>query len=252
MRYLLFLHVILFSLSASAQVKPFARYAFEKGGYAIVGLHSESDPNALQASLGEFYTDDIALMNEIKRSWVFTKKIPVKNCGYHYSIQVTHHGKIVQDMLINLNCNIISSDNGYYYFSPEKLARLAPRLKKPVIITQSFRTRAEGIRFIDSSLHDKRLLLSFEPLWMQYEGKFAASYRLAGKLRQEKSAQKSLESAIRKKYPAEKFRLSWLASAKDVYDFDIICNQSLFNRYTLTAKKNWKPYIPEVTMAWRP
>jgi hypothetical protein len=87
---------------------------------------------------------------------------------------------------------------------------------------------------------------------MQFEGKFTASYPLSGKNRNAKAAEKNLDAEIRKKYPAEKFRLSWLASAKDMYDFDIICNQSLFNKYQLSPKKTWKPYQPEVTTAWKP
>jgi len=103
-------------IHCNARTKLFNKYPFDKGGYAIVGLLSPSDSNDLQIKLGEFYTDDIKVLNDFKKEWVFSKKSPMYACGYHYSIFVTHNGTILESFELNLNCNVIATDYGYFYF----------------------------------------------------------------------------------------------------------------------------------------
>jgi hypothetical protein len=61
---LIFLFITTFS---SSQTQLLKKYDFNKGGYYLIGIRSESDRNGLADSLGEFYTDDIKVLNAIKK-----------------------------------------------------------------------------------------------------------------------------------------------------------------------------------------
>ncbi len=66
------------------QTQLLKKYNFDEGGYYLAGIRSESDPNSLADSLGEFYTADITLLNAMKKDWTFKKPSPQYACGYHY------------------------------------------------------------------------------------------------------------------------------------------------------------------------
>src|SRR5687767_9322662 len=89
------------------QTELLKKYNFDEGGYYILGVRSESDRNALADSLGEFYTDDIKILNAIKKEWVFKKPSPKFACGYHYEVIVCKNGVGLESFSINLNCDEI-------------------------------------------------------------------------------------------------------------------------------------------------
>lgn len=253
MRPLLILLLLLSSTGTEAQTGIFSKYGFEKKGYAIVGLAAGARPNFLQEALGEFYTDDIAVLNDFKKNWVFTKKAPPNTCGNHYSIQLTHHGIIVEDWMINLECKVITTDKGSFFFDPIKLERLTGRLKKPIVRKDHFPGKKEGIRFIDSVKRLPGLLLVFQPFWTRFEGTFAFTYTPAGKT-SPAVAEKNLDTQIKKKYPGQKFILFRLADpGNGAYAFQLICDKKLYNAFTLYPKNNnWKEYTRELTSVWKP
>ena len=81
------------SLAVLGQTKLLSDYDFEKGGYSILGTFAESDRNGLKDSIGEFYTDDISILNRFKKEWVFDKPGKKYSCGYHYTVYVCKNGK---------------------------------------------------------------------------------------------------------------------------------------------------------------
>ena len=247
-RFIILIPLIVF-LNSHAQTKLLGKYPFDKGGYAIVGLLSESDPNDLQKELGEFYSDDIKVLNDFKKLWVFTKKSPMYACGYHYSIQVTLNGTILESFEINLNCNVIATDNGYFYFDTKKLSQFKDRLKRPAKKNHSFNSITEGKNYISTIKKDKNLLLTFEPVWTEFEGQFTFKY----KKDDPDIVEKTLKTEIRKKYPNENFTLNQIMwGTGGEYEFEITCNKSLFDKFTLyVKKKGWDAYKPILTTYWK-
>lgn len=253
MRLSLFVLLAVLSDCAYAQTRIFGKYPFEKGGYAIIGLSADAKPNFLQEALGEFYTDDIGVLNDFKKSWVFTRRSPANTCGNHYSIQLTRNGTIVEDWLLNLECKVITTDRGSFFFDPVKLERLTARLKKPVMKKDNFQSKNEGKRFIDSVKRLPGLLLVFEPFWTRFEGTFTFAYT-PGANENAATAEKNLDIRIKKKYPKQKFILFRMPGLRNgVYEFQVICDRELFDVFTLYPKNDrWKEYTRELTSAWRP
>jgi hypothetical protein len=253
MRKILTLILTTIFINSNAQTKLLSKYPFDKGGYAIVGLLSESDPSDLQKQLGEFYTDDIKVLNDFKKAWTFSKKSPMYACGYHYSIQVTHNGTILESFLINLNCNVIATDNGYFYFDTKKLSQFKDRLKKPTKRKRSFNTILEGKNYISTIKKDKTLLLTFEPVWTKFEGEFTFKYKNPDKKDDNDVVAKRLKTEIKKLYPNEDFTINeimWGSGGE--YEFEIICNKSLYDKFTVyPKKKSWEVYKPTLTTYWK-
>ena len=75
-----FLFMLFLSGSVSSQTSFLEDYNFEDGGYYLLGTRSVSDRNRLADSLKEWYTDDISVMNEFKKEWVFT--VPGKRYAF--------------------------------------------------------------------------------------------------------------------------------------------------------------------------
>jgi len=239
-------------LTLQAQEKLLGKYQFEKGGYAIVGLLSESDPNDLQKQVGEFYTDDIGLLNDFKKAWVFTKESPMYACGYHYLVYITHNGVIVESFHVNLNCNVIATDKGYFFFDSEKLSQFKDRLKTPIEKNHSFQSIDEGRKFITTIKKEKKLLLTFEPIWTKYEGNFLFEYKNPDKNDSPDIVEKRIKNEIKKRYSHESFSLtrqSWSTGGQ--YMFEIKCNKSLFDSFMPYKKKEWNFYKANLTTYWR-
>jgi hypothetical protein len=163
-RYFLIKQVLLIALftltqECLAQVDVFRNYRFEKGGYSIVGVRAESDRNEFADSLGQFYSSDVAVLNLFKQQWRFKKRNPQYACGYHYAVSVCRGGKELETFLINLNCNVIATDSGYYFFDDKLLRKLKGKLHKPAVKRQSFRNTAEARIVYTHWLSDPNLLM---------------------------------------------------------------------------------------------
>ncbi len=253
MNKLLTFILTVFFFSCHAQKALLNKYPFEKGGYAIVGLLSESDPNDFQKEVGEFYTNDIKVLNDFKKTWIFTKKSPMYACGYHYSIQVIHNGTILESFEVNLNCNVIATDNGYFYFDIKKLSQFKGSLKKPSKKKHSFNSIAEGKTYISTIKKDKTLLLTFEPTWTQFEGEFTFTYKNPDKKYDPDIIEKKLQLMIKNNYPNEKFKIHQIMWGSDgEYEFEIKSNKSLFDKFSIYKKKKlWKAFEPTLITYWK-
>jgi hypothetical protein len=252
-RSILTLLLLFTTAGIAAQTGIFSKYAFEKKGYAVVGLAAGAKPNFLQQVLGEFYTDEISVLNDFKKNWVFIKKVPANTCGNHYSLQLTRYGMIVEDWMINLECKVITTDKGSFFFDPVKLERLTARLKKPIVRKDNFPGKTEGKHFIDSVKRVPGLLLVFQPFWTRFEGTFTFLYTPGAK-ESAAAAEKKLNALIKKKYPAQKFILFGMPGIRNgAYEFQLICDKNLFDAFKIYPKNNnWKEYTRELISVWKP
>lgn len=261
MKLAIILNIILFLLfrSSFGQTQVFEDYNFDEGAYYLLGTFSESDRNTLRDSLGEFYTDDISLLNQFKKEWVFT--VPGKKyaCGYHYNIYLCKDGLIQKSFSINLNCNEIASDEGYFYFDTQKLRMFYGKFKKPKKKRRTFDDVSIARAYRDSILRDDNLIMTPTPTWTRFEGGFDFTYKCDENKKtcfeKEDSLKVVIESEIRMTYPDEEFQLSdrggsWTEILQTVY-----CNKSLSDKFALFYRDDgyfgkWKPFRLYLATYW--
>ncbi|PCJ67757.1 MAG: hypothetical protein COA58_01075 [Bacteroidetes bacterium] len=240
----------------------FKDYNFEQGGYSILGTFSRSDRNSLQDSLGEFYTDEIAILNQFKAEWTFS--IPGKKfaCGYHYRVFLCKNGSILKEIRINLNCNEIVSDEGYFYFDNDKLSMFYGKMNKPSKVTKQFKDILKARAYRDSILNIKRLIMTPSPSWTTYEGEFYFEYECEDSstdclFENTKRTLKTLDSIIRRTYPNETFELQEMGGSLMTIRVQVQCNKSLsdkfklFNRGSEQYFEKFTPYRLKVKSYWR-
>ena len=229
-------------------------YDFDKGGYYILGALSESDPNGLADSLGLFYTNDIATLNQIKKEWVFKKPGKKYACGYHYIVHICKDGKSLEDFAINLNCNEIVGNKGYFYFNSNKLRVFKDSFKKMYADFERYDELKVAKQKRDSLLQNKNVLLVETPRWTKYEGTFKFTYVCDSKtkwcLSNGDKILPKLKIEISQKFPNEIFELSDVGGSSSELFVEVLCNKTLsdkFNLYkrdttTATSLDKWEPF----------
>ncbi|MBI5540419.1 MAG: hypothetical protein HY951_10205 [Bacteroidia bacterium] len=238
----------------------FENYNFNNGGYYIIGTYSESDRNSLKDSLGEFYTNDISILNQFKKDWVFD--IPGKQyaCGYHYDISVCKNGEIIESFAINLNCSEIVSRKGYFYFDSNKLRKFYGKLKTAYSKTIKFISLTEAREYRAKILLDSTLIMTPSPNWSEFEGEFDFTYKCKEGtttcLEKEDSLKSVILQEISKTYPEEKFELSDRGGSLTEIDQIISCNKSLSDKFNLFYRDvegyfgKWRPYSLSLETYW--
>ena len=242
--------LLLLTVSAYGQTQILKNYDFNKGGYYLLGTFSESDRSTLRDSIGEFYTDDISILNKFKKDWTFKKPGKRYACGYHYEIFICKQGEILESFSINLNCEEIVTDKGYFYFDPNLLRQFYGKLKKPYHKNLSFNTITEARAYRTKILKDTTLIMTPNPLWTEYEGSFIFTYKCQESEKKEENIKilKSIETKIKKKYPNEKFMLYEVGSSLTTIKVQITCNKSLSDKFDLYYRDKkyfgewWSPF----------
>ncbi len=259
---LLYFTFLLLTASQFGNTKILKDYDFNKGGYYLLGTIEHSDKNTLRDSIGEFYTDDIALLNKFKNDWTFNKPGKKYACGYHYTVYVCREGQILESFSINLNCQEIVTDEGYFYFDPELLRQFYGKLKKPYSKSMDFTSLTEARKYIVEILADSSLIMTPSPPWTKYEGTFQFDYECpeGSKDCEYDSIPKKLEEIekeIKKAYPYENFELEERGGSLTSIIVEVKCNKSLsdkfklYNRDTNSYSGKWTPYRLSLTTYWR-
>jgi hypothetical protein len=129
-KYVLFIALLSTQSMVYAQTQVLKNYDFDKGGYSLIGIRSESEFNQLAHDLDDFYTDNIEVLNAIKKEWTFKKPTGMYACGYHYYVSVCKNGLELERFAINLSCHEIVANKRHYYFEEQQLGRFKDQLKK--------------------------------------------------------------------------------------------------------------------------
>lgn len=241
-----------------SQTQVLKKYDFEKGGYYLLGQRSESDPNTLADSLGDFYTDDIQLLNTIKKEWIFKKNSPAWACGYHYVIHICKKGKTLESFAINLNCNVISTNDGYFVFDAKKLRKFKAKLKPAFSEKKKFSNISEARAYYKNTLTTPLHLLTLTPQWQSYEGTFRFDYifkKTDTKYRDNNDQLlKKLTAELMNTYPNEFFNLNDAGGSSTEAFIEVTCNKSLSDKFTLYKKEtyfDWQPFDLNLTSFWK-
>lgn len=255
----LYITFLFLTISTFGQTRLFKDYDFNKGGYSLLGTFSESDKNSLRDSIGEFYTNDTLLLNKFKRDWVFDVPGNMYACGYHYIVYLCNQGQIIESFAINLNCQEIATDVGYFYFDPKLLREFYGKMKKPFRRSYDFDSITEARNFRNEILKDTNLIMTTTPDWVRFEGEFDFSYKCPEKeklcFEKEDSLKTAIKDEILRTYPGEDFELrdrcgSWTELCQTVN-----CNKSLSDKFNLYYRDNgyfgqWRPFELDLMTYW--
>lgn len=250
---------LLLIVSVYGQMTAFKNYNFNNGGYYIVGTFWGNQKNMLRDSLGEFYTKDIKILNLFKKNWVFKKPGHQYACGYHYNIYVCKQGQVLESFFVNLNCEEIVSEEGYFYFDPNKLRIFYGKLDKVYNKRQEFDSINEARKYRNKILKDTNLIMCETPEWTKFEGEFVFEKHFDSvseqNIENEDKIIKSMDSEIRKKYPNEPFELSWTGGSLTEILVRIRCNKSLEEKFDFYFRDKylgkWEPYSLTLTTYWK-
>jgi hypothetical protein len=161
-------------LPSKDNVNLFEKFDFEKGNYAVVGLKWHDQRHQLQKELGNFYTDDIDVLVELKQKWLTGEPSPMFACGYHFGVFVVKDGKELESFFINVEegCNTVATEYGHFYFDPQKIIEFKDKFKKPIYKKIKFDTLQDGRNCIESLYNNDDLLMFLTPEWIEYDGEF--------------------------------------------------------------------------------
>jgi hypothetical protein len=261
-RFLLVLLSLIASSVVFGQPELLKNYRFEDGGYQFVGIFAHMDDHPLQKKLGEFYTDDISVLNAIKKAWVFRKPQNRFACGYHYYIMIVRNGVEVETFAVNLECHELAAKDRSFYFDFDKLTTFASRLKPLYRSKITFDTTAKARNYWDQIHSDKDFVYANEPAWLNFDGEFRFSVKCPTEkafcLEQGKEMRSKIESEISVAYPGERFRLEPSGGSSNGELFmTIACNKTLEDRFVLYDRwgkvglGGWTPYPIYLYSYWK-
>jgi hypothetical protein len=247
---------------AYGQYKPFEKYRFEDGGYSVVGVFEHIDDHPLQKKVGEFYTDDLVVLNALKKNWVFTRPQHQYACGYHYLISVLRNGNVLDDFSINLECHELALGDRSYYFDWRRLEDFAGRFKPLYRRKNEFTSVSQAREFWKAANSNQDFVYAWKPEWLEFEGTFQFQVKCIDTVRDcIKDGDKmlpQLNKAISAAYPGEWFELEAIGGTSSGELFVLIkCNESLERRFDLYDRWNkqafgkWEPYPLTLYSYWK-
>jgi hypothetical protein len=261
---LLLSSILLASAVAYSQYRPLEKHKFEDGGYTLIGIFEHHADHPAQKEVGEFYTDDISVLNSVKKSWNFPRGQYTYACGYHYYVALLREGKVLDEFSINLECKEIVTSIGSRVFNPALLTRMSPRLKQLFGRSQEFSSIREARTFWSRALLNRDFVFAVKPPWLEYEGSFRFSVQCpSGNVDCYTTGKGSeITAQVRKeittKYPNEKFDLKTSGgSSKGEVFFEIICNKTLESEFTFYNRWNkedfgaWQPFHLSLRSYWK-
>jgi hypothetical protein len=249
--FILFIGLTL-TTQVTGQVQVLKEYDFDSGGYYLIGTRSISDSSALADRLQDFYTNDPAVLNEFKAEWIFTKTSPFYACGYHYHVDICKDGKSMESFSINLNCNMIATSQGYYFFESDRLEKFVDKVKHPFVKSDEFASLKEGRNYFKSIIKDKTLIMTPITDWTKFEGEFTFDYPCSNCFEDETKALITVEKEIRNNYPREDFELTGAGGSNTAIIVGVKCNKSLYDKFKLYkfGWQKWDDYKANLRTWW--
>jgi len=262
--------LLFFFVNSFSQKKILEEYDFGNGSYAIYLIDvGEPELKWERDSIGNlweidttrhFYTNELDILNQIKNDWIGDTVSYMYECWYDYFIYLTKADSTILKMRVNLECEELLVDGFPYKITPTIITKFFPhfkRLKKRVFNCDDFQ---DGRDFWKTVMIDKQFVLKdiSKPKWIDFDGDFTFDY--IDTLRQGLSlVQEQLQKEISEAYPNEDFKIKWGAFqymeryGGDDYLFHLNCNRSLFNKFTLYEKAEWKEFTDlKITLYWKP
>jgi hypothetical protein len=244
------------AITTFSQKSLFEKYRFEDGGYTLAGIFAHHSDHPIQKKVGEFYTDEIAVLNGIKKAWVFTEPQNQHACGYHYYFLVLKDGEEIDSFPVNLECKELVTANGSVYFDGKRLEMIASKLKPLRKEKQEFSSAAEARAFLTKVKKEQGFIYAWPPRWVEFEGEFRFGTKCPAELgnncyytEHETELVSRLRKEISQKFPGEVFELKAGGGSSNGDAFVIVkSNKSLeekfdlYDRWNRTGFGKWEPY----------
>ena len=254
-----FVVVLISAVALSGQTAPLEKFRFEDGDYKFVGIFAHRDDHPLQKKLGEFYTDDVAVLNELKRSWRFSRPQKDYACGYHYQFLILRNGVTQDSFVVNLECNQLRTDDRSLYFDLKKLSAFAGRFKPLRREAKEFPSVAEARAYLERAKSASNFVYAERPRWNEFEGKFSFNFKCPDRTptcyTEFPKYKSTLEKEISSKYPGEKFSLRANGGSTSGELFiEVESNKSLSDRFDLYDRwerkhfGSWEAYTPYLSI----
>jgi len=243
--------------NSSAHVNILARYDFNKGGYALVGITKDKD--SLTSEIGNFYITDTVVLNKIKSEWIFEPMNILPACpDLNYFIYIVKDGLEAERFSINSSlCKMLMSDRNFFHFNSEKIRNLKTKLKKPLILLDTFISIEDARKQWEKYKGNKELIMINTPDWLHFEGKLEFTYPMKFESNSFSLAEQlkpKIFKQIQDTYFDEKFRFFNLISYyKTGIIYSIYCNKTLFDKFELypQEEKKWKSFPLELRSVWK-
>ena len=249
-------------LTVIGQSPPLKDIRFEEGGYSLVGIFAHHKDHPLQTRLGEFYTDDILVLNSIKKAWTFRRPSPQHACGYHYYISILRDGVSVKSYAINLECHEIATESGSFIFPDKLLEALKPDVKKLYRRYREFDSIAAARNYWLVIRSDKDLVFADKPRWLDFEGTFGFVYKCPDNCPSFSDRDKYTEivkAQISQTYSGSQFELrqNGGTSHGEVF-FEIQSDRNFYDKFDLYKLDRdsyfggkWKPHALDLYSFWK-
>lgn len=230
---------------------------FTTGAYVLFGTVWGRERHEMQEKLGNFFVEDIALLQEIQRAWVAGGPAPFYACGYHYTVYVLRDRNIVDSFSINLEtgCGSVVTGKGSYFFDPRLLVRFADRYRKPVIEEMKYENLGQARRALASLAGNPRLLLQPMPAWRDFDGEFRFMAPCPDHGFDDNKVGACLDrvrSEISAAHPGEPFSLEETGGDGENILVEMKCRKALRLRFELYEDYfRWRDYEPRMTLYWK-
>jgi hypothetical protein len=230
----------------------FKKYNFQSGRYALLVL-ADFPANKLGVN-GDFYIDDIAILEKMKKEFTVAGKInrQMDGCNYHssfnhmfyhYNFILLHKGNVKEHFFLNIDSNLLSTGERNYEFDPLSLVKYKQYFKKLMIQNHSFNSLTEAKAHVNKINSNKRFLYYTENKdWKAFDGSFAIEYITPDRNPIGGDTVKNwIDKQIRTAYPTEPFKLAYSMLWNGIeYGFTVECNKSLFDQFSIYNPNNWK------------
>ncbi len=201
----------------NSAINYFANCDFSNDGWTLFGIadweHTplKEEQYLIQENLGDFYTNDLTVLQQIKDNLTPQNKKP-HGYGYPYTLELYKNDTLQKRVNVNMDNNFVESpNNSRYECAPDLIKNLVGKVKKIPMTEYVFPTLEEArkgygiLSQIDSVLIKPRDPYDWD--WLIYDGSATVVYKDSTKTFDYKVAEKVIKQNIKKDCPQEKFLL---------------------------------------------
>lgn len=113
---IIFFTLLFFLVSCKKDVEIFDNYNFDSGEYKLYACLDEGTPTEFVSKTDDFIITDTKTLKEIKNIW----KLHLTNdrwaCGTNYSLYLMKEDTCVDLLQINMECEFLMCNKGYFFF----------------------------------------------------------------------------------------------------------------------------------------
>ena len=232
----------------------FQKYAFEEGGYSVVGTYGKK--HGFHAEMNEFYIANTESLRAIKRDWQLGDDRPISACGYHYYLNILKDGVKINEIGLNFeeDCGYAVVDGRSFSFDKSQLLKSKQLMQKVARKEHKFESLYDARTFINKQKTVPEIVLISSVKWIEFDGEFRVFSNCKSHQHNKNKINgciNKLKQQILEKQPGHKFSLSQSGSSKDKIMVTVRGTKELiqlFDKDSIVFK--WKDYHPKLQAFW--